>query len=190
MQGKDPFLMLLGVFILGLTFFFCGKGAVTSPPPVALEHPAEHPSLVSKINEPPPSAPPTPAVSGPATAKKKIDDLLIGQTIPFRINSATLLSDGKVVLNRVAAILHENPTVAVEISGRTDNGGPEHGNQMLSEQRAKAIIEYLITQGITAERLIPKGYDASRSLAANATDEERRQNRRMELSVGTTGEQP
>lgn len=187
MQGKDPFLVLLGVFILGMTFFFCGRGAVTAPPPVAPEHPAEHPPQAPKAIEPQPSPPP-PLASAPAVAKKKIDDLLIGKTIPFRINSATLLSDGKVALNGVAAVLREDPTVAVEVDGQTNNGGPEQANRMLAEQRAKAIIEYLISQGIAAERLIPKGYDSSHSSAVSTTNEGRGQTRRIELSIGTTGE--
>ncbi len=116
MQGKDPFLVILGVFILGMTFFFCGKGAVTSPLPVALEHPAEHPPQIPKAIEPQPSPPSMPSVSAPAVPQKKIDDLLIGKTIPFRINSATLLSDGKVVLNGVAAKLREDPTVTVVVN--------------------------------------------------------------------------
>lgn len=188
MQGKDTFLVILGVFILGMTFFFCGKGAVTSPPPSAVERPAEHPSQASKAIEPQQSPPSIPSVSAPAVPQKKIDDLPIGKTIPFRINSATLLSDGKVVLNGVAAKLREDPTVTVEVNSQTDNGGSERANQMLSEQRANAVVEYLVSQGIAAERLIPKGYDASRSTAAGATDEARRQNRRIELSIGTTGE--
>jgi outer membrane protein OmpA-like peptidoglycan-associated protein len=187
MQGKDPFLVLLGVFILGMTFVFCGKGSVTSPPPVALEHPAENPPPATKSIEPPP-LPPTPLASAPAVAKKKIDDFLIGKTIPFRINSATLLSDGKVVLNSLAAMLHEDPTVAIEVHGQTDNGGPEHANRMLSEQRAKAIIEYLISQGIAAERLILTGYEVSRPSAESPTNDRRGHTRRIELSIGTTGE--
>ena len=189
MQGKDPFLVLLGVFILGMTFFFCGKGSVTAPPPVALEHPAEHLPPAPKAIEPPSSPPSTPSVSAPAVAKKKIDDLLIGKTIPFRINSATLLSDGKVVLNGVAAILREDPTMTVEINGQTDNGGPEHADRVLTEQRAKAVVEYLVSQGIAAERLIPKGYDVSRPSAESSANERRGQTRRIELSIGTTGEQ-
>lgn len=180
MQGKDPFLILLGLFILSTTFFFCGKGSVTSPPPVALEHPA-------KI---PPSPPPVPPVSAPAAVKKKIDDLLIGKTITFRINSTTLLPEGKTVLNSVAAILHEDPTVAFEVNGHTANVGPEHANRVLSEQRAKAVVEYLISEGIAAERLTFRGYGASRPIAESVTDEGHWQNRRIELSIGTEGEQP
>jgi len=63
MQGKDPYLALLGLFILGIVFFFCGKGSVTAPPPVALETPAEIPSTAPKLIEPPPSTPSLPSVS-------------------------------------------------------------------------------------------------------------------------------
>lgn len=181
MQGKDPFLVILGVVILGMTFFFCGKGAVTSSPPVTLEHPAENVPPASKNIQVPP-----PPVSAPA--KKKNDDLLIGKAIPFRINSPTLLSDGKVVLNGVVAMLREDPTVTVEVNSQTDNSGPERANQMLSEQRANAVVEYLVAQGIAAERLIPKGHDASPLIAESVTNEGHRQNRRIELFIGTTGE--
>ncbi|OQW33077.1 MAG: hypothetical protein A4E19_06955 [Nitrospira sp. SG-bin1] len=68
MQGKDPFFALLGLFILGTTFFFCGKGSITAPPPVALETPAEIPPTTPKLIEPPPSPPPLPSVSAPVRA--------------------------------------------------------------------------------------------------------------------------
>lgn len=190
MQGKDPFLVFLGLFILGSTFFFCGKGSVTSSPPVALEHPAEIPPRAPNIIEPPPSPPPLPRVSAPAVLKKKIDDLLRENTIQFRINSATLLPDGKDVLSRVATILHEDPTVAFEVGGHTDNVGLEQANWVLSEQRAKTVVEYLISQGIAAERLTPKGYGTSRPIVENATDERHWQNRRVDFSIETNGAQP
>ncbi len=190
MQGKDPFLVILGVVILGMTFFLCGKGAVTSPPPVARESSAVIPLSAPKITESPALQPPIQPASAPAIAKKKSDDLLIAKAIPFRINSATLLSDGKVVLNGVAAMLREDPTVAVEVNGHADNGGPEHADRVLIEQRAKAVVEYLVSQGIAAERLIPKGDDASHPSAVSTTNEGRGHTRRIELSIGTTGEQP
>ena len=140
MQGKDPFLVLLGVVILGVTFFFCGEGAVKPPPPVALQSSAATPPPAPQIIEPPPSSPAVPAVSAAAVLKKKIDELLIGNTIAFRLNSAILLPEGKSVLNNVAAILQEDPTVACEVGGHTDNVGPEQSNWVLSEQRAKAVV--------------------------------------------------
>ena len=190
MQGKDPYLALLGVFILGTVFFFCGEGSVKSPPPVALEKPVEIPPPTPKIIEPRPSPapPPVPPVSAPAVLKKKIDELLMGATIKFRINSATLLPEGQAVLNSVAAILQEDPTAAFEVGGHTDNVGPEPTNQVLSEQRARAVVDYLISKGIVADRLASKGYGASRPITENSTDEGRQQNRRIEFSIGTKGE--
>jgi outer membrane protein OmpA-like peptidoglycan-associated protein len=190
MQSKDPLLALLGVVILGATFFFCGKGAVTSTPPVALQSPTTTSLQAPNIIEPSPSPPSVPQVATPAVLKKKIEDLLIGNGIAFRINSAILLPEGKTVLNNVAAILQEDPTVAVEVGGHTDNVGPEQSNWVLSEQRAKAVVEHLISQGIAAERLTPKGYGASRPIAESATEEGRWKNRRIEFSLGPKGEQP
>ncbi|MDH4301729.1 MAG: hypothetical protein OEV51_06595, partial [Nitrospira sp.] len=66
MQSKDPYFALLGVFILSVTFFFCGKGLVTSPPPAALEHPAEISPPAPNIIEPP-SLPPVSALGRAAT---------------------------------------------------------------------------------------------------------------------------
>jgi outer membrane protein OmpA-like peptidoglycan-associated protein len=190
MQGKDLFLALLGVFILVGTFFFCGERAKTSPPPVAAQNPSEIPPPAPKISEPPLSSTPVPMVSTPAELKKHIDELVIGNAIAFRINSAILLPEGKTVLNSVAALLQEDPTVAFEVGGHTDNIGPEQSNWVLSEQRAKAVVEYLISQGIAAERLTYKGYGASRPIADRATEEGRWQNRRIEFSIGAKGEQP
>lgn len=90
MEGKDPFLALLGLFILGTVFFFCGEGSVKSPPPVALEQPVETPLPSPKIIEPLPSPAPPP-VSAPAVLKRKIDELLMGTAMMFRINSAFVL---------------------------------------------------------------------------------------------------
>jgi len=92
-------------------------------------------------------------------------------------------------LNSVAMILQEDPTVAFEVGGHTDNVGPEHSNWVLSEQRAKAVVEYLISKGIAAERLTPKGYGASRPIAESATEEGRWLNRRIEFSIRTKGDQ-
>ncbi len=188
MQGKDPFFALLGLFILGTVFLFCGEGSVKSPPPVALEKPVETPLPTPKIIEslPSPVPPPVPAS---AVLKKKIDELLMGTTMMFRINSATLLPEGKAVLNGVATILQEDPTAAFEVGGHTDNVGPEPTNRVLSEQRAKAVVDYLISKGIVADRLASKGYGASRPITENSTEEGRQQNRQIEFSIGTKGEQ-
>ena len=192
MQGKDPFLAFLGLFILGTVFLFCGEGSVKSPPPVAFEKPVETPLPTPKIIEsrPSPAPPPVPSVPASAVLKKKIDELLMGTTMMFRINSATLLPEGKAVLNGVATILQEDPTAAFEVGGHTDNVGPEPTNRVLSEQRAKAVVDYLVSKEIVADRLTPKGYGASRLITENSTEEGRQQNRQIEFSIGPKGEQP
>lgn len=187
MQGKDPYLALLGLFILGTVFLFCGEGSVTSPPPVAFENPAEIPPPIPKIIEPRSS--PVPPVPATAVLKKKIDELLMGTTMMFPINSATLLPEGNAVLNSVATILQEDPTAAFEVGGHTDNVGSEPTNQILSAQRAKAVIDYLISKGIVADRLASKGYGASRPITENSTEEGRQQNRQIEFSIRTKGAQ-
>ncbi|MGE3561115.1 MAG: OmpA family protein [Nitrospira sp.] len=122
--------------------------------------------------------------------KKKIDDLLRRNTIQFPLNSASLLPDGKAILNSVAVILQENPTVAFEVGGHTDNVGLEQANEVLSEQRATTVVEYLISQGIAAERLTPKGYGASRPIVESVANEGHWQNRRIEFSLAPKEAQP
>ena len=190
MQGKDPFLVFLGVFILGATFFFCGKGAVTSSPPVALQNPSETPPPVQRLIEPPLSPPPVPPVSTSVVLKKKIDELLVGTAMMFRMNSALLVPEGKAVLNSVAAILQEDPASVFEVAGHTDGVGPEYANRLLSEQRAKAVVEYLISKGIVADRLIATGYGASQPITDSSTDEAREPHQQIEFSIGTKGEEP
>jgi outer membrane protein OmpA-like peptidoglycan-associated protein len=186
MQGKDPFLVFLGLFILGGTFFFCGKGTVTSPPPVALQNPSETSPPVQKLIEPTPVT----QVSTAAVLKKKIDELLVGTAMMFRINSALLVPEGKTVLNSVAAILQEDPASVFEVAGHTDGVGPEHANRLLSEQRAKAVVEYLISKGIVADRLIVAGYGASQPITDSSTNEAREPHQQIEFSIGTKGEEP
>ena len=186
MQIRDSVWVFLGFLILVATFFLCGERAVKTPAPVAMQMPVEAPPPAPRAVEPPvPSSVPPPAV-----LKQKIDELLIANTIQFQTNSAVLLPEGMAVLNGIAPILQEDQTVAVEISGHTDNVGSDQDNIILSEDRAKAVAEYLVTRGVAAERLTYIGYGASQPVADNATVEGRSQNRRIEFSVRSKGEQP
>lgn len=190
MQGKDPFLALLGLFILATTFFFCGKGVVTAPPPVASEDPATILPPASNIIEPPSSSPSIPPVSAPVGLNKKIDERLIGHSMMSRINGAPLLPEGEMLLNGVAAMLHEDPTVVFEVGGHTVNVGIGHEPEVLSEQRAQADTADASLQRIAADQLTPNWYRMSRLLAARPTEEWRWQEQRLEWFIGTEGEQP
>lgn len=86
-------------------------------------------------------------------------------------------------LQRVVQFLEENPEVKIEVSGHTDDVGNATYNQQLSEKRAKAVYEYLTNKGIDPGRLQAKGYGQSKPVAPNDSEENRRQNRRIEFSV-------
>jgi len=85
------------------------------------------------------------------------------------------------ILNSVVAILQKNPALRLEIEGHTDNRGAADYNQRLSENRAKAVMDYLIAKGIASSRLSANGYGFSKPAASNATASGRAQNRRVEL---------
>lgn len=101
----------------------------------------------------------------------------------FDLNKFDLRPESKVELDRLVQLLQENPTLKVEISGHTDNIGKPADNQVLSNNRAKAVVSYLINNRIAANRLSFKGYGEKQPVADNNTEEGRAKNRRTELKV-------
>ncbi len=79
--------------------------------------------------------------------------------------------------------MQDNPTVKVQIEGHTDNVGNAADNMKLSENRAKAVVNYLVSKNISITRLTAKGFGATKPIAENNTEEGRAQNRRTELKV-------
>ncbi len=87
-------------------------------------------------------------------------------------------------LDRTGAILKENPQIKVEIAGHTDPAGTEKANQAISEKRALSAKKYLVDKfGIADNRLMTKGYGATKPIADNKTDEGRSKNRRVEFRI-------
>jgi OOP family OmpA-OmpF porin len=101
----------------------------------------------------------------------------------FDFDKATIKPEGKVVLNEAAALLQKHERVVVEVGGHTDSVGSEAYNQGLSERRADAVRDYLMSKGVKASRLTARGYGESRPVASNDTEEGRAENRRVELVV-------
>ena len=108
---------------------------------------------------------------------------MILKNIFFEFNSAKLTSESYPELNRVFRLLTTNPTIRIEVSGHTDNVGSLESNTRLSEARAKAVVDYLITSGIDPSRLEYKGYAFTRPIASNETEEGRARNRRVEFEI-------
>ena len=93
------------------------------------------------------------------------------------------MPDSETELDKVVQLLKENPTVKIQISGHTDKIGSDDDNLKLSQNRAKAVINYLTGKGIDSKRLSFKGYGATKPVADNETEEGRAQNRRTELMI-------
>lgn len=116
------------------------------------------------------------------TFKQMIDE---GIAVPinnlfFPVNKDKLLPESTSELKRVAKIISAN-NLKVEISGHTDNSGTEEYNQELSEKRAKAVRDYLISLGVSKELMTIIGYGATKPIADNETEEGKARNRRVEL---------
>lgn len=84
-------------------------------------------------------------------------------------------------LNKWAEFFSANPQLKAEVYGHTDSTGPATYNQRLSEDRARAVVNYLATQGITPERLTAMGFGENKPTATNDTEDGRQKNRRVEI---------
>lgn len=114
---------------------------------------------------------------------KKKDVAVRINNIFFDFGEYTLQPASYPELKRLAEILKENPDLKVEIAGHTDNVGSDASNRLLSEQRAKTVVAYLVANECRAANLIAKGYGEIKPVASNGTDEGRQQNRRVEFRV-------
>jgi outer membrane protein OmpA-like peptidoglycan-associated protein len=108
---------------------------------------------------------------------------IVLNTMYFEFRKYRLLKESKYELNRIIKLMKDNPTIRVEISGHTDNIGSDRVNQKLSDQRAQAVVDYLVKNGIAKSRLEAKGYGKTRPIATNKTEEGRQENRRVEIEV-------
>ncbi|MFM9950984.1 MAG: OmpA family protein [Saprospiraceae bacterium] len=101
----------------------------------------------------------------------------------FESGSAQLKPESKTELERLKQLLNDHKTLNIQINGHTDNVGPDADNLRLSEQRAKAVYDYLVQNGIATARLRFKGFGETQTVASNETPEGRQQNRRTEFVV-------
>lgn len=105
------------------------------------------------------------------------------QNVNFKTGQWDLLPPALPELDGLATFLKENPKIKVEIGGHTDDVGNDDDNQLLSQNRAESVANYLISKGIAAERLAYKGYGESQPIAPNTSAAGRLQNRRVACKV-------
>lgn len=113
--------------------------------------------------------------------KRVVDS--IAKKIFFESGSYRLKSVSYSPLDSLVRILKDNTSLRVSVEGHTDNVGSDSANQVLSEQRSRTIVEYLVSKGISSTRLMAKGFGESAPIDDNNTKEGRAINRRVELRL-------
>ncbi len=101
----------------------------------------------------------------------------------FEFDKSTILQQSYFELRSLISLLETYPNMRIEIRGHTDGKGSDSYNQRLSENRAKAVTDYLISKGISEKRLQYKGYGKTMPIDTNDTEEGRANNRRVEFNI-------
>lgn len=101
----------------------------------------------------------------------------------FETDKVDLVEKSVTELDKIGRFLNDNPKINVEISGHTDDQGTDAYNQQLSQRRAKAVGNYLISKGVPAARLKEVGYGSKKPLKPNDSDANRQINRRIEFRI-------
>lgn len=105
------------------------------------------------------------------------------ENIYFETSKYDLLPESYTELDKLVGILKKNPTITINIQGHTDAEGGATDNQVLSENRASAVRDYIVNQGIAEKRLMSEGFGLTKPKADNNTEEGRQENRRVEFVV-------
>ena len=124
----------------------------------------------------------------PFDLKIELQKLELGKTVVlnnifFDTDKFELKNQSKSELEKLKEFMTLNSDISIEIGGHTDNAGNSSHNQVLSENRAKSVYQYLTTNGVAGSRLSYKGYGDTAPIASNATETGRARNRRTEFKV-------
>lgn len=115
--------------------------------------------------------------------KLKVGQNILLNNLFFETNSAKLLPASESELKRLAQLLNTNTKIKIQIIGYTDDVGNDDFNQKLSDQRAKTVLDYLVSLGVSATRLSKLGMGEKNPVASNTTEEGRKENRRVEFVI-------
>lgn len=103
--------------------------------------------------------------------------------VTFDVGSASLKPSFRATLDQVAQSLKDYPDSLIDVYGHTDSTGSDAFNQTLSENRARTVANYLMSQGVSAARIRSQGFGETMPVADNATIEGRAKNRRVEIKI-------
>ena len=157
-------------------------GLVACTKPIAFQ--GESTLKIAGEAPPPPAAPP-PAPEPPPRVEVRDNKIAINEKIQFEYNKATIKEVSFSLLSEVAAVIKKNPHIKkIQIEGHASSEGNPGHNKRLSDERAKAVMGYLVKQGsIPKEQLVAKGFGIEKPIGDNNTPEGREQNRRVEFNI-------
>lgn len=117
-----------------------------------------------------------------------LDAVILLENIYYDLAKADIREDAALELNKLVQLLNDNPEIKIEISSHTDSRDDDDANMDLSQRRAQAAVDYIISKGIARERLVAKGYGESLLVNgctndAECSEEDHQKNRRTEFKV-------
>jgi outer membrane protein OmpA-like peptidoglycan-associated protein len=170
----------------------CGGGATATPPPppsstartqvAPTDTPADDRTGIPRVdgND---VAPPGVTTRTTVIENRPAVVVTLADAVLFAFGSAELRPGATPALQTVLDLLRQHPAAQAEVAGHTDAVGTPEYNRMLSQQRAAAVVDWLVDHGIARTRLHAVGYGATHPVAPDDTDENRQRNRRVELTV-------
>ncbi len=113
-----------------------------------------------------------------------LEKAIVLDNIYYDLDKAEIRSDAAVELDKLVKILKDNPAIRIELSSHTDSRSSDAYNLDLSQRRAQSAVDYIVSKGVAAERLVAKGYGETQLIIKDAkTEEEHQTNRRTEFKV-------
>ena len=119
----------------------------------------------------------------PAMVRITQDQIEIKEKIQFEVAKSRILPVSYGILNQVAQVMRDYPNIAIRIEGHTDSDGSDAYNLKLSQQRAAAVLDYLVSQGLDAKRMGSVGLGETQPIDTNRTSDGRATNRRVEFHI-------
>jgi flagellar motor protein MotB len=113
----------------------------------------------------------------------QIGKRIVLNNVFYETDAFDLKKESRLELNKVVQFLRTNPGVRIEVSGHTDNTGNADYNQVLSENRARTVADYLISASLNPDRIVYKGYGMTVPVTSNDTEEGKAMNRRTEIKI-------
>jgi len=167
--GPAGWVVLLGLMVLALVIAATSKGCGDSEP-------------TSPAAQSPTTSTGTSTGAAGVAVIDQINDEIDRTGVQFVTGKADLTATSRTTLDRIAAILTTNATVKAEVRGHTDSQGDAAKNLELSQQRAQAVVDYLVQKAIPVARLSAKGLGETVPIDDNNTEAGRAKNRRVEFA--------